>query len=352
MMGCGGSGSKTIVPTNTGNTVSDVESVMSQLNVPGVSIVVINNFEIVETLAIGTINQDTQELVTEQTVFQAASISKTLAAAATIKWATDNQITLDTEVSSLLTSWQLPENGLTTNHKVTIEGILRHTAGINVSGFPGYNTSMAIPTLKQVLAGSATVNTDAIEVSIEPNNKWLYSGGGYSVLQQAIEDQTGMTFGDFMQWQIVGFLGMDNSTFEQTGNTENFIRSSGHRQGNSPISGQYHIYPEQAAAGYWTNANDLAQFGIQLQLALKDQSQILTSEQVHKMLTTTLSSKYGIGLELFEDGYFGHSGSNAGFRSLMRLNPSGFGLIILTNSDKGEQLMAPIIKLFTDKYEQ
>ena len=161
-----------------------------------------------------------------------------------------------------------------------------------------------------------------------------------------------MTFRDFKHWQIVGFLGLDNSTFEQTNNTENLIRSSAHEHGDSPIADQYHIYPEQAAAGYWTNASDLAQFGMQLQLALKDESQMLSSEQAQNMLTNTLSSKYGIALELFRDGYFGHSGSNEGFRSLMRLSPNGFGLIILANSDNGEQLMAPLVKLFTQKYER
>ena len=354
LTGCGGSGgSEPIVPpVESGNTLSDIEFILSQVDVPGISIAVINNYEVVETFAVGVIDQSNQQLVTEQTVFQAASISKTIAAMAIIKWATENQIPLNSDVNQLLNSWHLPENGFTEQNKANIGNILSHTAGINVSGFPGYNSNTSLPTLVQILNGDALTNTDAIKIVAEPTTQWKYSGGGYTVLQKMIEDQTGLSFKDFMHQEVIEFLGLSNSTFEQNSGLDSLTRSSGHIQGASTINGQYHIYPELAAAGFWSNAHDLAQIAIQLQLALKNESHLLTSEQAQQMLTSSVKSTYGMGLELFGNGYFGHTGSNEGFRSLMRLNHNGYGLIVLTNSDDAEQLTKSLIKLFADKYSQ
>jgi CubicO group peptidase (beta-lactamase class C family) len=355
LTGCGtsdGSGPVIVPPDNIDGTLAEVEFILSKLDIPGVSIAVINDYEIVESFAIGVIDQDTQQLVTEQTVFQAASISKTIAAIAIIKWAADNQIALDSDVNQLLRSWYLPENGLAEQHKASIENILRHSAGINVPGFPGYNRNTTLPTLDQILNGSSLTKTDAIKLITEPTTQWKYSGGGYTVLQKMVEDQTGLRFQEFMHQQIIEFLALDNSTFEQDNNLDNLVRSGGHVQGSSSIDGEYHIYPELAAAGFWSNAHDLAQIAIQLQLALKSESDLLTFEQVQQMLTSTVKSTYGMGLELFENGYFGHTGANEGFRSFMRLNRSGYGLVVLTNSDDAEQLMKSLISLFGDKYNQ
>ena len=325
---------------------------MAQANVPGVSIAVIKDFKIVEVVAAGVIDQNSQQIVTEKTQFQAASISKMLTAVAVMKWATDTQTPLDTNVKDMLTSWQLPENGLTTENGVTIEGLLRHTAGINVHGFAGYNRNASIPTLIQVLEGrSSIVNSEPIEVTSRPNSEWRYSGGGYTILQQAIEDQTGMSFSNFMNWQIIDFLGLSHSTFDLDANFDTTTVSSGHIKGNSVVANQFHVYPEKAAAGYWTNATDLATFGIQFQLALKGESQMLPVERAQAMLKATLSPGYAIGFEIGERG-FGHTGANEGFRAAIVLNHSGFGVVILTNSDNGDEIFDPIFNYFTAKYNK
>lgn len=352
-IGCGSNNSKAIESTNTGNSKNDVLSMMAQAKVPGVSIAVIKDFKIVEVIAAGVIDQNSQQIVTEQTRFQAASISKMVTAVAVMKWATDTQTPLGTNVKDMLTSWRLPENGLTTENGVTIEGLLRHTAGINIHGFEGYNRNASIPTLVQVLEGrSSIVNSKPIEVTSKPNTQWRYSGGGYTILQQAIEDQTGMSFSNFMNWKIIDFLALSNSTFDLEANFDTTTVSSGHIGGNSPVTNQFHVYPEKAAAGYWTNATDLATFGIQFQLALKGKSQMLPANRAQEMLKTTLSPDYAMGFEVFGGGRFGHTGTNEGFQSVIVLNHSGFGVVILTNSDNGDEIFDPIFNYFTAKYNK
>lgn len=350
LVGCGSSKKPSVEAVNTGDSKSDVLAMMAQANVPGVSVAVIKDFEIVETIAAGVIDQNSQVSVTEQTRFQAASISKIVTALAVTKWAAETQISMDTDIKDMLTSWELPDNGLLNQEAVTIEGLLRHTAGINVHGFAGYNRSGPIPTLLQVLEGSGVANSDPIQVTSAPNSEWRYSGGGFTVLQQAIEDYNNMSFSEFMDWQLIDFLGLKNSTFDLEADFDVSTVSTGHFQGDTPITNQFHVYPEKAAAGYWTTATDLAKLGIQFQRALTGGSQWLTAEQAHRMLEPTLSAGYGIGIQLDEEGMFGHMGANEGFLSVMALNQDGFGVVLLTNSDFGVDLFEPIINYFEEKY--
>ena len=94
-------------------------------------------------------------VVTEDTLFQAASISKSVAAMAALKFVQDSKLTLSEDVNGKLQSWKIPENNFTRNRTITLAHLLSHTAGLTVSGFPGYAQGQPLPTLIQVL-GRAT----------------------------------------------------------------------------------------------------------------------------------------------------------------------------------------------------
>jgi CubicO group peptidase (beta-lactamase class C family) len=52
-----------------------------------------------------------------------------------------------------------------------------------------------------------------VELLDAPGRRWLYSGGGYSVLQLLVEELTGRPFADVMQTEVLGLLGMTASSF-------------------------------------------------------------------------------------------------------------------------------------------
>ena len=79
---------------------------------------------------------------------------------------------------------------------------------------------------------------------------------------------------------------------------------------------------------------------------------MLTAELAQAMLKTTLSPSYAVGIEVFGEGLFGHTGTNEGFQALLILNVSGFGVAILTNSDNGDEIFGPIFNYFTAKYNK
>ena len=136
---------------------ASLEERMAELDVPAVSIAVIQDFEIVWANAYGVADPATGRLADTDTLFQAASISKPVTATAVHRLVESGTLDLDVPVNTYLESWRLPENELTSATPVTLRMLLSHTGGTTVSGFPGYEPTDALPTLQQVLDGSGLI---------------------------------------------------------------------------------------------------------------------------------------------------------------------------------------------------
>jgi CubicO group peptidase (beta-lactamase class C family) len=173
---------------------------MKTLHVPGVSIAVIHDGKIEWLKSYGAKRLDGDQ-VTPETLFQAGSISKPVAAVAALRLVQEGRLSLDQNVNDLLTSWRLPENIFTAKTSVTLRHLLSHTAGINVHGFDGYATGDLLPTLVQILDGKKPANSDPIVVD-QPVGEARYSGGGYTVMQQILIDSTGLPFPTLLKKEV------------------------------------------------------------------------------------------------------------------------------------------------------
>lgn len=183
---------------------------MKQTNVPGLSVAVIHNGKIDWAkgygIAIGTKNVDTD------TLFQAGSISKPIAALAALKLVEQGKLQLDVDVNQYLKGWKVKGELLTKERPVTLRHLLTHTGGLSVHGFPGYATGSKIPSTTDVLNGKG--NTSEVEVNQLPGSTWRYSGGGYTVMQKMVEDVTHMPFAEYIDSQILKPMGMTSSTYQ------------------------------------------------------------------------------------------------------------------------------------------
>ena len=94
----------------------------------------------------------------------------------------EGRVDLDADVNTYPRNWLLPFNELTTGAPVTLRGLLTHRAGLSVSGFPGYGPNEPVPDAPGVLDGHG--NTGPVRVVMTPGERWRYSGGGYTVMQQ------------------------------------------------------------------------------------------------------------------------------------------------------------------------
>jgi len=206
--------------------------------------------------------------VTPETIFQAGSVSKPVAALAALRLVEQGRLSLDTDVNKYLESWKVPSNEFTQHAPVTLRGLLSHTAGVSVHGFNGYSAGDSVPTLHQVLDGIRPANSPPIRAIAVPGSAWSYSGGGYVVLQEMMMDVTGKSFPSLMQDLVLSPLAMNHSRFDQPLPTA--LRNnaaSPHDADGKPVAGGAHTYPEMAAAGLWTTPTDLARYIIGVQHA-------------------------------------------------------------------------------------
>ena len=154
-----------------------VQQLLTQFHVPGVSVAVIKDFKIEWARGYGIADVETGAPVTTGTLFQAASISKTIAAMASMKAIQDGRFKLDQDVNTILKSWKLPGAGFTKDRPVTPRSLMSHTSGTGDGfGFPGYAIGSPLPTVVQILDGIAPSNRPKVRLERPPLTGFKYSG--------------------------------------------------------------------------------------------------------------------------------------------------------------------------------
>ena len=315
-----------------------IPRLMELYKVPGVSIAVFDKHALVWAKGYGVTQAGGTDPVTPDTLFQAASIRKPVAALAALHYVEAGKWSLDANINDKLVSWKLPENEFTKTEKVTLRRLISHSAGTTVHGFPGYAVTAPIPTLPQILDGAKPANTGPVRVDVIPGTKTRYSGGGITVVQLMMEDQLKKPFARIMQETVLTPLGLKHSTYEQPLPASLAPRAaSGTSFSGKSVDGQWHVYPERAAAGLWTTPSDLSRIAIEVSKARAGKSSRVISQAMAKQVLTKQSDGFGLGFALEADKHrFGHGGSNAGFQcSLTAFADTGSGIVVMTNSDAG-----------------
>ncbi len=335
--------------------LSSIQERMDHYRVPGVSVAVIDGGIVAWAKGYGVQDTDSGEAVTPQTLFQAASISKPVAAMATLRLVEEGTLDLDAPANQYLKRWRIPENGFTARQPVTVRHLLTHTGGLTVSGFPGYTVGDPLPTTVEVLDGSGPANTAPVRVDALPGRLWRYSGGGYTVLQLLLEDVTGRPYPELMRQWVLDPVGMPLSTFAQPlppGRAPD--AATGYLRDGTPVEGRWHVYPERAAAGLWTNPTELARLALSLQAAWRGESgRVLSPDMTRAMLTPGLGS-WGLGFGIQEEGppRFVHGGSNHGFKAQFEaFVDGGRGVVVMTNGDQGSELAQEIVQAVSRVYQ-
>ncbi len=328
---------------------------MEKQQIPGLSLAVIQGGKIVKARGYGVTEKGGKTPVTAETLFQAGSVSKSVAAVGALHLVDKGKLSLDEDVNAKLLTWKVPHNELTKEQKVTLRRLLSHTAGLTVHGFPGYARDAQVPTLVQVLDGKKPANTPAIRVDILPGSQWRYSGGGYAVMQKLVIDVTGKPFAEFMQEAVLGPAGMKESTFKQPLPAEKAkLAAAGDYANHTPVHGKWHVYPEMAAAGLWTTPSDLVRFAAAVQGALAGKSTKMLSKRVAQQMVTEEKDHDGLGMFLQGTGKnlrFSHNGRNEGFDTLfVAYAESRRGAAIMINSNENSGSLGRILKAIESEY--
>jgi CubicO group peptidase (beta-lactamase class C family) len=324
-----------------GKPAGNISDRMAHFHNNGLSIAVIQNYKIVWAKGYGYADDSLKIPVTTQTLFQAASISKSLNAVGVLKLVQDKKIDLYTDINTYLTSWKFPYDSLSGGKKISVANLLSHTAGLTVHGFGGYKQGDPLPTVPQVLDGQKPANSPAVRSMYAPGLKSEYSGGGITISQQLVMDVTHQPYDKYMYDNVLKPLGMISSTYAQPPvAVKSGLLATAYTEDGKQIPGKYHIYPEQAAAGLWTNPTDLAKYIIETQLAYQGKSaKVLNQKTTVLRLTPYIDKSAALGVFISNQdstAYFSHGGANEGFRSqYFGSIENGNGAVVMVNSDNG-----------------
>ena len=314
-------------------TAPDYEGLAEAARIPGLAIATIENGEIVEVELVGVANAETADPVTQDTLFEAASLSKPVFATAVLRLAERGEFDLDQPLHELLPYERISHDGRA--ELLTARLVLSHRTGL-----PNWGP-------------------EKLEFVAEPGEWFGYSGEGYVYLQRVLERQSGLTLDQLVRREVFDPLAMSHSLFSWP-EGEELSLAVPHDEAGRP---QQKGLPEEgnAAASLHTTAEDYARFVVawmrgdaltleSVDAALEEASRFQPAEEEAEpsAAATRLAWGLGWGIQLPEEGsgapaLYWHWGDNGPFKAFVAFEPtSGDGLVYFANSMNGLAI-APVL---------
>lgn len=323
----------------------NIDKQLEKYKLAGFSLVVFQNYKIIYSNQFGVKSIDSKEKIDQNTAFSTASISKPITALLCFMLEEKGLINLDTPIDGYLKRWHLPKSKFTENNSPTWRQFLNHTAGTTQSGFADYYEGDTIPTIKESLLGKIPRYDKEIDFLFTPGTSWAYSGGGYVIVQMALEDTFKKPIGELAREYIFAPLGLKNTTMIQP-DEKGFPTNVAlvHDENEKVIRTGLPITPQVGASGMWSTPTDLAKIAIEMQNALRNKNNKVISHNVAKKVTEVSALKDAVGGWSYgwqkSFGYnnydwFVCNGSNTGVGgSVFATMTDGNGFTFLTNGEK------------------
>jgi CubicO group peptidase (beta-lactamase class C family) len=330
---------------------SVVVNKMNQYNIPGLSIGLVRNDSILYTKGYGVRCIEKNDLVTENTIFHTASISKLFTAVATMKLIEQNGITIDDKLVEILPELKYDDERV---NEITIKNLLNHTSGLpDISNYHWDNNHQSDNSLREFVLGFN------LKLNSEPSSEYQYSNLAYDILGYVIEKVSGSTFDDFLKENVLNKSGMYSSDFRYF-KIHDSLKTSPHSKRwvtKKIYKRETYPYTREHAPSSTLNSSskDLSKWMISFLQTLNDSVSINQS-----MINSSSNSTPYIGLGFQLDAInsekvIGHYGGDKGFRSYLIMIPDEkIGLVVLANCDYNEdfrqEIIHPIVKLMLTMY--
>lgn len=178
----------------------------------------------------------------------------------------------------------------------------------------------------------------------QPGTYWEYSGGGFGIVQLALQDYFGKSLAQLAKEHLFDPLHLQNTTMFQP-NEKGFLAnvSKVHNNKGEVIKTGLPITPQVAASGMWSTPTELSKIAIEMQMALRNRGNSIISNSVAKKVTEIKTLKHSggwaigwqRGLGFGNIDWFSHSGSNTGVGGeLLRTMENRNGYTILANGER------------------
>jgi len=332
------------------NVVEKLTSeLMNELNVPGVSISIIQKNKIVYSKSFGVADANTNLPVDSNTMFEACSMSKPVFALLVLKLVEQGKLDLDKPLYSYL-----PENFICEDDdyskQITTRMILSHT-----SGMPNWRK------------GDEERNAP-IPIYFKPGTRFNYSGEGIYYLQRVVDKITNQSLEDYAKENLFDKLGLNSTSFVWNEKNDNQI-ATGHNVDGKCNERKKYVH-SNAAYSLYTTAVEYAKLIMDILKPTNQTDYSLSDQMINEMLTHQVrvdnrevidrpGRNYGLfafrGLGWAIDSTITgdviyHSGSNqTGFRCYSQFSPKDkSGIVIMTNGENGNELWRRLIKEIGD----
>jgi CubicO group peptidase (beta-lactamase class C family) len=217
---------------------------------PALSLAVIDDFQLAWARAWSAAALGREAEVTEESLFQAGSVSKPVAALVVAALTRQGAMNLDQPVATLLA--KRPEIRAALGPRVRVRHLLAHTSALPSHAWRGWSRERdLLPTTADMLGAAELVPAGP------PGERVLYTNSGYLVLQLAVEEVTGLPFAHVAREELFVPLGLERSSFAEPLPAQLWGTAVWGHSAGVPNPGKGRMYPA-APAGLWTTPSDLA----------------------------------------------------------------------------------------------
>jgi CubicO group peptidase (beta-lactamase class C family) len=345
---------------NTRNFDATIIDAMKIANVPGAAILTICDRQIEYAKGYGVADPQTGRIVTPDTLFTIASISKTVTATALMILYEQKKLTLDDDINLYLPFKVC--NSYFPDTAITFRMLLSHTSSLRDSDlFFEYYTLKKTPVLPDspIILGDFLndyLSSDGMLYKVEdnflnakPGTKYTYSNVGFGLLGFLIECISGIQFNEYCKQFIFEPLGMKNTAWYFKDVDVNLMAIPyGYDDSiHKPIHYGFYSYPTYPDGALKTSVNEFARF---LFLFINKGNTLegkpfLRTETVKQMLHLHkfpgMDQGQEVGLAWHFDGHFyWHDGGDPGISTLTYFNQTtGQGTIFFSNGDNFDILV-------------
>ena len=318
---------------------------------PGVSIALLKDNEIIVQRNYGLANLEYQIPVTNKTVFHAASVSKQFTAFAILLLEKEGKLSLDDDIKK-----HIPELH-NFKKKITLKHLATHTSGIkdqhNITRLAGWNLDDII-TNQQALELIYKQKT----LNFEPNEQFMYSNSGYTLLAEVVARVSKQSFSSFIQERVFIPLKMNNSLFvDKTGQLVNNKAYSYYKE-NGVYRKDIYQNSSVGASNLATTIEDLTKWSVNFSTFTIGNKTIF--EKMKKLESLNNGKTYGYGLGLFVNKYKGiqkveHSGLDASYQAYIGwFQKQNMSVVFLSNNGdlNGGRIIRKLTGLCLDEFVQ
>jgi len=325
-----------------------MQAEMKTQQIPGVSLAVIKNGQIILAKGYGFANVEHQAPVKPETIFQSGSMGKQFTATAVMILMEEGKLALEDKLSKYFPD--APE----TWSNITIRHLLTHTSGMTDYP-PGFDFR------RDYTEDELYERAKAIPLGFQPGDKWSYSNLGYVMLGILIHKVSGKFYGDFLQERV--FKPLDMSTARIISEADIIPnRAAGYRIDNKgQLKNQNWVSPSlntTADGALYMNVYDMAKWDAALYTEKVLKRSSLEQMWTPVKLNNGKTHPYGFGWALGAvkgHRYVQHGGAWQGFKAqIFRYLDDKFTVVLFANQTRANQskLAQGVAALFNPEYAQ